>query len=608
MIKNKEYSRWVLLIFLCTFSSLIHFGKIPIFYQHVAVSQEIFSLILLLCMMFAVKKIGYTLINVNFVHFFFLVLFVFVVIGNVTAPLTLAVLSLYLLCLVLLVQFFDTNKITLYISFISVLAALLSLYEYCCFTLNQQGLLSYVVYLIGLKDSISHFGIYGQINLLACLLIVGLFAYAHLLYIHKLSNAISFVPISVISLTLFLTRCRSGLLALVIASLSLFYLFYRRGITKYEVKLLTRLAVAIIVGYCGAAILGATSIDKLVSSSMYSSGDMSSYVRFNLWASALWIGYDHLWTGAGIGSFKTLLPDYARPVAEKLHIGYDTISQTLWAHNDFLHMFAEHGIVFAVISIAIFVIIVRSCLQNLTDDRVFYLPAFLGFLVFSMFGHPLRYHATAFVFVCCLAVLIKDMPPIIKIKPKIYWPIIVVLFVFVWSVLIPQFITNYRLNNIIKQYSQNNGFTLSEYKRIDTQVLIPAEKTSIYTWRFKHELYARLVGKIIKEFDGEFAAYLLPRVIEYSKVNHFASIALLRAKLLYVLKDYKQAMAAANEATSKDPLNDRYSNFAHISHVMYVSHLNHLRVKDLFGADIYNELLDKGLLNSCQIDKQGIAI
>ena len=164
------------------------------------------------------------------------------------------------------------------------------------------------------------------------------------------------------------------------------------------------------------------------------------------------------------------------------------------------------------------------------------------------------------------------------------------------------------MNNVIKQYSQNSGFTLSEYKRIDTQVLIPADKTSMYTWRFEHELYARLVGKIVKDFDGKFAAYLLPRVIQYSEENHFASIALLRAKLLYVLKDYKQAMAAANEATSKDPLNDLYSNFAHISHVMYLSQQNRLRVEDLFGADVYTELFEKGLLNSCQMDEQGIAI
>ena len=216
-------------LFFCIFitGGLVHFIKIPSFFQYAYISQELFLLSLLfICILYVLILYSDVVVEYSIVHLLLLICLLYIVSMGFNVVIGASTIVFYFLLLCVIIKVFNAVWISYYLSFVSIVAALLSLYEHRCFTLDLPRLSAHVSYLAGFKDSISHFGIYGQINLLACLLLVGLFAYAHLLYTHKLSNTLSFIPISVISITLFLTRCRSGLLALVIASLSLFYLLY----------------------------------------------------------------------------------------------------------------------------------------------------------------------------------------------------------------------------------------------------------------------------------------------------------------------------------------------------------------------------------------------
>lgn len=113
----------------------------------------------------------------------------------------------------------------------------------------------------------------------------------------------------------------------------------------------------------------------------FSQGQMG---RLTLWKAALDIGLEHPWAGAGVGSYRALLPAYVKPGT--LFDGNETTWGT--AHNLYLHQFAERGLLgCAALAWVLLVYIRRAVLRarKLPDAiNLWSLGAAAAFLVMNL--------------------------------------------------------------------------------------------------------------------------------------------------------------------------------------------------------------------------------
>ncbi|RMF25417.1 MAG: hypothetical protein D6760_01020, partial [Deltaproteobacteria bacterium] len=158
----------------------------------------------------------------------------------------------------------------------------------------------------------------------------------------------------------------------------------------------------------------AIGIDPILERFAHLSRDVSAANRLEIWRATLAMAADRPILGHGFGTFEALLPGY-RPMPTGLF--YDH------AHNDYLEILAEGGVVglaFAVALVAAFARrLVRALSKPLTSSQrqaVFWLgTAIVSVLLHSLADFGLRITAVAFTFVYVAALFsrISENPELI---------------------------------------------------------------------------------------------------------------------------------------------------------------------------------------------------
>jgi O-antigen ligase/tetratricopeptide (TPR) repeat protein len=138
----------------------------------------------------------------------------------------------------------------------------------------------------------------------------------------------------IIAASVFLTLSRGGIISLC-AAIAFFYLLVllRKGGTKLSVLiLLVSFIVVLIVGWFGwTPIFG--RFQQLTSMNLADAGSLD---RIEIWKNSIDIIKDFPLTGSGFGSFSSVYPKYGTAWADM---------QIVHAHNDYIELLAEGGII-----------------------------------------------------------------------------------------------------------------------------------------------------------------------------------------------------------------------------------------------------------------------
>ncbi|QQS33447.1 MAG: O-antigen ligase family protein [Acidobacteriota bacterium] len=207
--------------------------------------------------------------------------------------------------------------------------------------------------------------------------------------------------IAIMATSLLLSGSRGGLVSL-IAMVILVSLISSRSRSGKSVAAKFALSFALLVTAIGGAIFvgGETSLTRIGDS--LETEDISSY-RMHIWRVTTYVIRDNFPLGAGIGAFHTA---YA---AKDTSGGQMLVEQ---AHNDFLQVAADAGVVGIVLGISFLVVFgnaVRKALlikdHHLRGIAVGAAGACFAVLVHSLFDFVLHITAVALLFLSCLALL-----------------------------------------------------------------------------------------------------------------------------------------------------------------------------------------------------------
>ena len=203
---------------------------------------------------------------------------------------------------------------------------------------------------------------------------------------NKAYKVLSSLGIVFILVILFLTQTRSVLFAVVIFSVSLYFLNKKSLKRKYPLIILT-----VSVLGSGYAIMKYTNRYDAFVGEIKKTLDFSSSTRYKLYKSSCELIGDHLFIGVGPGNWKINISEYG------IYNGGKGESFALRPHNDFLWVFAEGGFIAGISYILLFIILLRDSYylhENRTEkDDIFYsllFSAFLGFGFISLFDFPLE--------------------------------------------------------------------------------------------------------------------------------------------------------------------------------------------------------------------------
>lgn len=207
--------------------------------------------------------------------------------------------------------------------------------------------------------------------------------------------------IAIMATSLLLSGSRGGLVSL-IAMVILVSLISSRSRSRKSVAAKFALSFALLVTAIGGAVFvgGETSLTRIGDS--VETEDISSY-RMHIWRVTIDVIRENFPLGAGIGAFNTA---YA---AKDTSGGQMLVEQ---AHNDYLQVVADAGVVGIVLGISFLVIYgaaVRKAIKlidpHLRGIAVGAAGACFAVLVHSLFDFVLHITAVALLFLGCLALL-----------------------------------------------------------------------------------------------------------------------------------------------------------------------------------------------------------
>lgn len=517
-------------------------------------------------------------------------------INNVSKYEILGSLSIYLLVLLVGSSPNLLRKVPLIVSTVAVVSATVSIgiYGASCLGIYNQPL--------GRLG-----GVYGQPNILAALMLLGLFYYGHLLILLKKQSLVYLLPVLLLSMTLFMTGSRAALVAICLVLL-LFILKWQSKELKGLQRFLIQFFLVVIAGYGVAKMTGDTTILERVSTSAFGEGG-GIYKRLVYWLSGILMGSEHLIGGVGAGGYPAFLGDYAIRAAEILHLPYKYIGQTLWAHNDFIHIYAEYGAVVGL-SFLVFVLMIFVNIWN-NISRVSFFPflALISFIVLMCFSHPL--YRPGLTFISCLGIL-----PLLNlykgrrlcIAKKIYMPVLMLLLLMTNIYMAIHFSKTYNLYKFTKYWSQSTEPLLQRYQKGEQLYLVGNIDDSLYGWRFKHNLYSDLAQRAKSDDDRSLAQYIRPAMVRYSEQNRFSTFLFALSKVCYVMGDYEQARHYAQQAYDRNPENDAYFDFVHICNTLLISRQNNIAIDQLIPADQLLRLKEVSILLPRQFDSKGVTL
>ncbi len=486
---------------------------------------------------------------------------------------------------------------SLFISYAAIFAAIFSLYSYQSMRLGLSEVLSSRL-----------IGTYGQPNLFAGLMLIGFFSYQQLILNNERYGILYQVPSVLLAVVLFLAGSQAALLGLTLSILCVLYLVVKRRQEFCCLRSGIYALCALMLGYVVAAQIGLTTVLQRYASEVdITQGSISTYVRFNDWFSAILIGLDHPWFGVGVGNFKSVINDYQIKTVEILSFTYDSLSLSLWAHNDYLHILAENGFVVFFMFAVFICYILKPFFDKYSSEEFYLVPAFLSILVMMCFGYPFRYHAIVFVIICIVSQLTCNDIAVFNIKRNNVIMCLVVFFVVLDIFFFKHFVDMYRLD-MFAEVVVSNKIVEKDFFVVGQNTLLTSSEDELYGWEFKHHLYYNLSSKSLFEHDIGLAESILPDALKHRVVNGFHTMDFALSQLYYVLGDYEKGMSYSRAAMKNRPDRDQYFNFMHLNNVMGISSSKKIPLNTLLDDSQFHELLESKVIDKSQFDENKIVI
>ncbi|MDD2557432.1 MAG: O-antigen ligase family protein [Desulfuromonas sp.] len=476
-------------------------------------------------------------------------------------------------------------------------AAFVSLLQCVMLRADIGSFLTNFPYLFPHNVTSVYFGIYAQRNLLAAFLLIGFFVLIQWFEDTQQSWLVRFIPLTFMASVILLTNSRAALLGLVFGW---FTTVYPQRYNKRSWCISLWFLVIILSGWGLSHLYGGPNSFTEFSDKTFQ-GSSGVWSRLIYWCAAVLVGLDHFWFGTGFGGMKEVYGNYLLQAAQMLHLPTDMYKQTIWPHNDFLHIFAEFGF-------PVFVIFCSFCFYVVwvAYRKKFYAisGAFVAFYIMMFFSHPFRLPMLVVTFVLLSVYVLKE-------ELRRFWGnvwlrrgyVLLVCAFGVW--LIPQASSMLQLNQLMTAYRQGEIKSADSFEHWAKQAhLDRLNSNKVGGWRFQHSYYAHVVHDIFFEnFDREYAEAVLPYALRYSQKNAFYTMDYVMARLYYVLGDYKEAMQYSWSAFDKKPDKSKYYSFYHLCHVLYKCRQTNTPFIKALDAERVDELLDNGLIHLSQFDE-----
>lgn len=304
---------------------------------------------------------------------------------------------------------------------VAVLFALLGLGQGIDYLLNGARAGMLIPYLLPGTWGVRVSGPFGQPNFHALLMVSGLcsFVYVYLKEIwgHTskwIQGGALLLPF-LLWLNFFQTDSRGGQLSLAAVVIVFLWLKTRSSaILKDEHgwQLFTLLAVLGLIAYGLRRLLVFALFDPSIVSGLRVAQSYSITSRINLWFSSLLMAGDHPFFGIGPDNFKIFLPEYQLKALKILHFEYADLGYTRWAHNEYLQVLAEGGIISFAILMVLFSLLFYRVFNNLKVKQdsfsTFAFLALIPFVVQAAFSWPMRLTPLLVFFIAILSSLLPD--------------------------------------------------------------------------------------------------------------------------------------------------------------------------------------------------------
>ena len=275
--------------------------------------------------------------------------------------------------------------------------------------------------------------------------------------------------------------------------------------------------------------------------------------RIPAWKNTIEMIKDHPIAGVGIGQWQEHYPLYYDASAPDVIFG-DTIRLTK-AHNEYLEMFANVGIVGFLPLLWIFIIVFKGTWNKLksNDDRGRVLAismGMVGFTVVAFFSFPIWAYVSAFILFIFIA-LVDNMTstvekkyiiPINKKRYLIFSSVVLLIFSLVFF---------YSYQWIKSEHYRGVAINKSNAKDSDLAILYSAKSSELnpYNQQNLNELGAYLLTNG-KEKES------IPYLIKSNDITLFNSISLINLMIGYnTLGEVEKSKAISREILKNDPRN-----------------------------------------------------
>jgi O-antigen ligase len=215
------------------------------------------------------------------------------------------------------------------------------------------------------------------------------------------------VAVGLMATSLLLSRSRGGLVALLV-EFPLLVILTARGRGKSKILLKAGLSLAFLITAIGGTLLvgGETSLTRLSVTNFATEKPAETTSRFHMWSVTTSIIRDRWILGAGIGAFPTVYPRY------DTSSGTERVEQ---AHNDYLQLLADAGLVGAAIGLFFLYSLIRQARKSIRVNNLFRrgvavgaLAGIVAILVQSLFDFVLHITAISVMFLTLLAMLVAS--------------------------------------------------------------------------------------------------------------------------------------------------------------------------------------------------------
>jgi len=474
----------------------------------------------------------------------------------------------------------DCVFFSVFLVFIQIVSSL-GLYQYLSFFFNGKTSIPLIPYLLPPNKGYRVAGIFGQPNLFALLLVIGIlvfiFMHLHRPFLlnssNKLISKVRYLPLMLTSLVFFLTGSRAGFLALFVSLLLIFLFFVNRGqlpgrsVVGSEIL---KVFLVIVAAYILCFLLNKYLM--MIPGRDFTNVGRSADARFVFWTASLLIFFKYPLLGVGLDNFNFFLPKYTNAAHDLLgFVEYDAMGYTKWSHNELLQLFCETGGVLGGVVVGFLVVFLFKLIGVLRKNkkcslRLFFAYLFLlPFIIQSMFSWPLRHPSLLLLFFLFIGSLLSYFPS--KIVSISRWGFLSIRFSAICFLIVIILLGcfEFQMGSFFhnKKYGDN---ILSSFSKFEELVENPYLEHTLLLEAVPSYVYA-----VNKNKDKLLGAKVLPYAEKLVGL-HGSHWQWFNLALLYsLLERNEDAMLAVDRAIFLRPMELRYWSFQHYLNMITAS-------------------------------------